>query len=210
MFIIDFDDTLFDTHRFKKYRQDLLSTIGIDENIYKESYLKARTYENELMSYTNQQHAKILGTVGFDEKLVCRLLEKSMKKAKSFLFDGAVDFIKYFKEYNKKIILLSLGQPSFQKEKVKACGIDKYFDEIIYVNDSKRKVLKKMLNKSDNGIWLVNDKIGEYKGLINEFPGVNIVLKKSSSISEEEYKKSKLPYFNTLKEIQDYVSSQLK
>ena len=40
MFIVDFDDTLFDTQSFKQKRKQVLKEVGVTEDDYNTSYKK--------------------------------------------------------------------------------------------------------------------------------------------------------------------------
>ena len=49
MFIIDFDDTLFDTHAFKHARLEAVKNLGVSEDLYWETYKKARNDSGSLI-----------------------------------------------------------------------------------------------------------------------------------------------------------------
>src|SRR5690606_16338716 len=48
------------------------------------------------------------------------------------LYDGVEDLLSKLKEKGIKLGLLTDGMPIMQKNKVKALGLEKYFDEIVY------------------------------------------------------------------------------
>lgn len=164
MFVIDFDDTLFDTHALKAV------LVNKSPNDLQEAELK------------------------------------------DLLFSDAPAFLHYLSTAKQKLILLSFGELSFQNKKINATGIAKFFDEIIITPDSKELALGKVLEKfeSEKDVWFVNDKIEETKKIVRHFPLVSPVLKMSPQFSEEDYKKSLIPYFSTLTLIQQYVQQQLK
>ena len=163
MFIIDFDDTLFDTHALKA----LL--------------------------------AKSHGEVE----------EKELKK---LLFADAPQFLNFLKLNNKKLILLSFGEFSFQSKKINAAGIASFFDEIIITPDGKELALEKILKQFDGekDIWFINDKIEETKKILECFPKLKPVLKKSPRFAHEEYCSCQMPCFETLTQMQKYVEQQIK
>jgi len=165
MFIIDFDDTLFDTHAFKQILPDL------SEDLYQEN-----------------------------------------DKIKNLLFPDAVFFLEFLKETNEPLILLSLGETDFQKIKIDITGVAKFFDLIHITADAKELAINKILNefKNEENIWFVNDKIEETKKIIQRFPQLKPILKKSSQFTSEEYCSSQIPYFGTLTQIQQYVEQQIK
>ena len=164
MFIIDFDDTLFDTRALK-------------------AILAKKSPED--------------------------LQEQELN---SLLFSDALSFLQYLKTVNQKLILLSFGKIDFQSKKINASGIAEFFDEIIITPDGKELALEKILEQFDNekDVWFVNDKIEETKKLLERFPKLKPVLKKSPQFADEEYCSALMPCFDTLTEIQQYVEQQFK
>lgn len=221
MFIIDFDDTLFDTHAFKHARLRALLVAGVTEKDYHETYVEAQK-KNDLFSYSNERHAELLAFRGYPKDRILRVLEETTgERLREFLFPDTVTFIRKLKETGRSLILLSLGEASFQELKVKGSGIHEYFDRVFMVQDSKEHIIQELSGvgeKSAQGgsalggedeIWFINDKVGESKLIQTRFPKLHIVLKKSESIAEEEYKKSKVSYFQTLTEIYEYVEQKI-
>ena len=164
MFIIDFDDTLFDTHTLK--------TI-------------------------------------ITQKLPNDLQEKELKE---LLFSDTLSFLHHLKTVKQKLILLSFGDFAFQSKKINAAGIAQFFDEIIITPDGKVLALEKILEQfnDEKDIWFINDKIEETKKILEHFPKLKPLLKKSPQFAHEEYCSSQMPCFDTLTEIQSYVEQRIK
>jgi phosphoglycolate phosphatase-like HAD superfamily hydrolase len=210
MFIIDFDDTLFNTHDFKKSRVSALATIGVRENDYQETYIEAQK-KSDLFSYSNERHAELLAIRGYSKERVLKTLEETTgSRLREFLFPDTVEFIRKVKQMGVPVVLLSLGEASFQELKVKGSGIHEYFDRIFMVQESKEYVVQELVDGGyvEDSIWFINDKVGETLLVKNRFPNLQIVLRKSESIREEEYIQSNLPYFTTLIEIYDYIKQK--
>jgi FMN phosphatase YigB (HAD superfamily) len=208
MFIIDFDDTLFDSYSFKKEIFYSLKNIGISEELYSTSYKKARNKKNGDFAYSFERHAKILALEGFDFEKTKQVFENI--DIKNFLFSDTFEFLESLKKHNQPLILLSLGDSAFQELKVKNSGIEKYFDRIFFIGDSKEKVLTELfenIHKKNN--WFINDKILETKNLAKKFNNLKTVLKISPSIGEEEYENCGLPFFETLTKIKEYVRDNI-
>ena len=162
MFIVDFDDTLFDTDSLKK--------------------------------------------------ILAQSRQPEEKELKELLFSDAPAFLHYLKTTNQKLILLSFGEFSFQSKKINATGIAKFFDEIIITPDGKELAVEKILKQFDDekDVWFVNDKIAETKKILEHFPDLKPVLKKSPQFADEEYCSSLIPCFDTLTQIQQYVEQHIK
>ena len=212
MFIIDFDDTLFDTNAFKRARQKILKAQGVSDEIYEKSYQEAYNNSLGINTYNNRKHAEVLANYGFNKQAVVSSLEELNIFAKDLLFPDAINLLEYLKNTNQKLILLSLGESSFQKMKIESAGIAKYFDTVYTVDDTKEHVIEKILKDFTNEkeVWLVNDKIEETKKIIQHHPKLKPILKMSPKFTEEAYQLSLMPYFSTLTEIQEYAKQQIK
>lgn len=212
MIIFDFDDTLFDTHSHKDLRHRALRTLGIDEETYKRTYLLARNTPDGLCTYSNKRHAEMLEVEGYDEDTAFRLLEDTTTPARlsSLLLPGARALLERMKSVGKTLVLLSLGDPSFQELKVHGSGIALFFDRVFMVDDTKEHVLRELFSVvAESSAWFINDKVKETAKLRAAFPDMKIVLRQSPNIPAQEYEESGLPYFKTLHEIETYVAERI-
>lgn len=209
MIIIDFDDTLFDTQSFKLMRYKALARLGVTDNIYWDSYKKARNSSDGLFTYSNERHANELAKYGYKKEEVLNVLDHTTTREalSSLLLDGAHDMLDAFNERFESMILLSLGDESFQEIKTKGTRVHKKFDRIFYVDKTKHDVVADLLarHKTEH-IWFVNDKIEETKKLAAAFPQISAVLKVSPRFELSEYEASGLPFFHELKDIVAYVN----
>ncbi len=208
MFIIDFDDTLFDTHAFKKARLEALLAIGVGEEDYQKTYKLARNNSAGVFTYSDQRHAEILEVHGYDKEKCLQVLKTVTENLAKFLREDAIDFLEELKQKSETMILLSLGDPSFQELKVKNSGIHDYFDRTFMVDDTKIHVVEEIIDGvKDKAIWFVNDKVGETEEIVSKFPQVKAVLRISDNFPESEYYNSDIPAFKSLKEINDFISN---
>jgi len=207
MFIIDFDDTLFNTQAFKQARLEAIQRLGVSEKEYWETYRQARNSADGVITYTNARHAEVLATRGYNYDEVLAMLKETTGEAlKNFLFEDTILFLEQIKKLGQPMILLSLGNLGFQELKTKGSGIDRYFDRIIFIHDTKMNVLGELLAKvSNSDIRFINDKIEETQRLIKAFPRLKPILKISQHAKISDYKESRLPYFESLTEIKNYI-----
>jgi FMN phosphatase YigB (HAD superfamily) len=207
MFIVDFDDTLFDTQRFKQARLAAVADLGVSEEIFWKSYYQARNASDGSFVYSDERHAQILSIFGFEENKILEKLKSVSAKISNFLFNDSIDFLEFLRSTKQRLILLSLGDPNFQEYKVKGVGIEKYFDHLFMISSDKKKIIEKIFKfeKADE-VWFINDKPDETLEISANFKNIKPVLKVSPNRDLSDYTQSKLPCFYTLTEIKNYVA----
>lgn len=207
MFIIDFDDTLFDTQRFKTARLNAMSALGVTEEDFWKSYQEASISQDGKFTYTNERHAQMLMNHGYDFDAVYRALQKTTEDLHLYLFTDTLSFLASVRQREQSMVLLSLGDPEFQELKVKSSGIHKLFDRIFMVNDSKEAVLHHLFETVDpEHVWFINDKVHETERLLQTFPRMRCLMKIAAHIDRKKYSECGLPYFDSLTEINAYVT----
>lgn len=142
IYIIDFDDTLFDVSKFKS----ACEKVGIDfsDEIYQKSKIHG--------IYNPEKHLKLIGKSKKD-------LIKILKQSKDFLFPETIKKLKQLRQKADKLFLLSKGNLWFHKQKIKYSGLEKYFDKI-YITDNKLKIFQEkiMPRYSQEKIIFIDDK----------------------------------------------------
>ncbi len=207
MFIVDFDDTLFETEKYKQARMQALRGCGVAEADFWETYQEARADASGLFAYSDERHAAMLARRGYtDGKIVCALQEKTAS-AKDFLDPEAHDFLADLKTYQQPLILLSRGDPATQELKVKAVGISHYFERLFFVEDEKQKAVAELLIHISPAkkVWFINDKPDETAQIAKAFPRLKTVAKISPRFTAAEYEATGIPFFPTLHDITTYV-----
>lgn len=200
MYFVDFDDTLFDTQSYKKALCESVKEFGVNDELFWNTYKNSRVNEYGEFVYTAERHAQILAREGFSEQEILSALKGVSKSIGKFLFAESREFLEKLKGTGRKLILLSLGESTFQHHKVEGCNISEYFLAMEMVKKDKGDIIEKYWD-GKGIITLINDKIQESIILKERFPSLKIVLKKSPLFSEEEYKNSGLDFGNNLLEM---------
>lgn len=167
--ILDFDDVLFDTARFKKTLARILKKHKID---FWKTYKKTK------------------GTKGI-YKISVKNIEQDIDKInfKEFLFPDVIKFLKTLRKSND-LILLSWGNEQFQKRKIYGLGQEfvSLFDKIITGPTEKAKVFKKILKSyKSRPVVFIDDKAKELQGIKDNFEDV-ILIKIDRSKGESLFK----------------------
>ncbi len=186
--ILDLDGTLIKTEKLK----DVFKQIAIDhgctsdeaDDVYKNSRTEKDERGTERLVFSRDHFAEVLkeflvkkgvevGEIDFS-KLNNELNE-------SILLPGATELIEGAKKQGKKIYLITLGEGNWQKEKLKASGLEDYFSfgegeedaNIIITDDNEAEEGRKLGAIRDKfgkdftgeGAAFVNDKPWETKKL---------------------------------------------
>ena len=108
--ILDFDDVLFDTRKFKTCLAEIFEKHTIDFHKY---YNKAK---EPCGAYSLKKHLLLIKKE--NKKIDIKKIEKDINKInfKAFLFSDTLNFLKKFK--NHDLILLSWGEKKFQQTKI--------------------------------------------------------------------------------------------
>lgn len=211
MFIVDFDDTLFDTYRWKQERLFRpLEKLGIPPEATQEAYREVRDTWN--IAYTHEAHAEALARRGFPKAEVIATLVKSIDDGiGEFLFDDARSFLESLRNMHQPLILLTLGDPVFQRMKVTASGILDLFDTTYFVNRHKERALDPILTlcRIDEPMWFINDVLEETGVVKNTCSAIRPIMRVSKAYNRDEYVKSGFPFFDTLTEIAQYVERNI-
>jgi FMN phosphatase YigB (HAD superfamily) len=160
--IFDFDDTLFDTKKFKKDIFGELISLGIKENIIKKTYKECRN------DYCLLKHIKALKKHNLQ---IPNLIHKKISNLslKSYLFPKVAKDLKKLSKENY-LILLTKGDKGFQNTKINSSNISKYFEEIHITKKNKEEFLKD--KKYPHPIYFINDKKSENRIIKKMFPKI--------------------------------------
>lgn len=162
---IDFDNTLYDTRFLKKNLFEVLEGKGFSKTEVLSTYEKASSNYN----YSPKSHLdELLKVREFNAKATEAIIESLYLDAPEHLFNDTIGFLKSLNREKFEVDLLTLGDSEFQKRKVKASGIDKYFDKIYYCEDQKWIFLKTLVEK-DEKFYVIDDRNDALYKICEEF-----------------------------------------
>jgi len=170
IFIIDLDHTLLNTSRLKKEMAKSIKKFGIKEKLWKETYQTTVKKVKKAFDYNVKLHSQLIfQKTGIKASLIEKEFKSVLKKCYKFLYPDTKPFLKYLKNKKVKIILLTLGNINWQKEKIKNLNLQKYFNKIIFTYWHKR-FLKLNLDEPPENWIFINDNLKEIKELKDNFP----------------------------------------
>jgi len=160
--IFDLDDTLLDA---KKFRDGIALNLGLtpQENELQIDLL----FRKRALNYNPNDHIKFLKEAGriktaTEEKRIRSNLQKFLKKIDNYLFSGVKETLAYLKERGYQLILLTKGNPTFQRAKINNSSIKKYFKKIICEpNDKSKNSFVLNLSRLNEDVLIVNDRDDE-------------------------------------------------
>jgi len=155
---LDFDHTIFHTDQFFHVdaRNSFLN-LGIDALCWEQAYAAVRP-----TGYTIKKHLEaIIRQSGTHLPLgkMQNMLQTKFSDLKKYLFPDVIPFLHSAKEKGISLYLLSFGDAQWQSYKVAHCGINDYFDDIIFTarEGAKADVVKEKTKKVGRVIVVDND-----------------------------------------------------
>lgn len=201
-FIFDLDYTLFDPIELKK---DLAQAFRMPVERFDDDY--ERLFASQGINYSIQKHLKKLKEAGrIDRHLqqdILSKLENIFNDTSKYLYPGVVKILGNVKRKEDYFVLVSFGDPYFQRQKIeKLRRIKHFFDKIIITDKQKEKAmgsLQDIINKN-TPLVIVNDKEDETLRIQQKL-GVGDIF-----LVEGPYAKGSLKYkTRELKDLVDYV-----
>ncbi len=161
----DFDRTLFDTERFKIALANSLNKFGISPKIWQQTYEKSIPKNLiKYQIYRPKKHAKIIQKLtGVPAEKILDAFHKVIKNSSHLIYQETKPVLKFFKNKNFAIYLVSFGNCAHQKEKINHSGIANFFEKITVSTRPKASI------KFPDKTIVVDDNILEIKNLRKKY-----------------------------------------
>ncbi len=195
--IFDLDYTLLYTLKLK---HKLARAMDLKYNEFDESMFKY-FHETET-DYNFDTHIKILAKEGKIKSLakIKKRVNEIFKNSDNCLYPQVKSILANLKKRGHKLILLTRGDVSWQKRKVRALSIGKYFAKIIFTGRSKRLLAKKEF-KNELDIVIVNDNARESLEMKRELGRGKIILIKGPYANNVKHELKSIMIKNLLKKL---------
>ena len=151
---IDFDGTMFDTASFKDVMFAVFLKLGFNKTDIDNTYMA------ECMDYkyhVDRNLDRLLKIKQIDEKEAREKVRGIFNKIPDHMFDDTIEVLKQIDKKKYELNLLTLGDEDFQRKKVDASYVGKYFDNIYFATDQKWNYLKDIVKENEYFI-MVDDR----------------------------------------------------
>lgn len=163
---VDFDGTMFDTTSFK----EAMFQVFLKADFSKSELLTA--YQAECLNYQFSIDGltdRLKKIHDFNLSLTQVRIEKLYSEVPRFIYDDVEQFLQSIDKSKYELILLTLGDPHFQRIKVENSKLEKYFDKVYYTEIQKWDYLDSIVKKDERFI-LIDDRSDTIHQISVKFP----------------------------------------
>jgi len=173
--ILDLDYTLLDTAALKRSLEESVLPLGITSTQFKETYDDTAQATPGRYNYSLVAHAHLMHErFGIDEAEALARLTSALDMLPSALYPDTLPFLEKLTRERIPMVLLTLGNPRLQEEKVAKLGIAKYFSRLFFTDGS--KVTVRLELSESPGEWVfINDNPGELRDLSVRYPDAAMI-----------------------------------
>ena len=186
--VLDFDDTIFNTHQMMGEFVKISEKAGFTEDEFWIAYqkCKGKVGDFDIEIITDLLFESFKGKSSFSKKEEVRKeINLVLSRADKLVYPDLFNFIKSFDK--KDLILLSYGTTKFHRAKIKNSGVADFFDEIIITEGNKSENLKAI--KSPN-IFFIDDKVNQIDQVKTTLPHITAIriIRSQEGQKDEELK----------------------
>ena len=206
---IDFDSTIFNTEGFKRKFFDIFERNGFsDADINKTYHEACLNYK-----YSPESHLKRLAKCKeVDVKAIKNELRGIYKFVSDEMYFDTRIFLDSINRDKFEVMMLSMGDKTFQKRKIKHSGVLKYFDKIHICEEQKWNYLKK-LHLGDQKFYVIDDRSDTISNIAEIFPNSTPILIRRRKVRPDlMYKEThyKGPVVDDLFEARAFLNKEIR
>ena len=157
---VDFDRTLFDCDKFLEDFYSIINKYNIPKSLFKECQSQTKKYGFNPSIILDKLSEKY----DFD-KNIYKDIDMLISNTSNYLFSDTINFLKYLKEKNYQVYVLTRGNSSYQREKIFNSHLEKYYDKLIVTMKHKGN-----LNIDYNNSVFIDDNIKEIESILKRKP----------------------------------------
>lgn len=205
---LDFDDSLFNTRKFRGKLIEIFLKNGVSRKDFFGTYYDyPQKTPSGLKKYSPNRQIKLLEKrLNINSAKIRKDLQKLVKNTKQFVFSDARDFLKSFKKSN--LYLVSYGYTNFQREKIKNCGLIREFRSVVISDGNKNEVVKRFAGKKENFVF-VDDRVENISNVKKHFPGsLTFLLKRKEGRYNDKRGKAVDFEAKNLKEVKTIIKKE--
>lgn len=162
---IDFDGTIFSTLAFRDKMFEIFTMAGFEEDEIKSTYAA----ESLDYLYSAEGNLERLHKIHeYDIEKARFRMDKLIKTSKDFMFSDFEEFIRSVDREKYELNLITLGDLEFQKAKVEASGIVRYFDNVYYCEKQKWDYLDELVELNEKFI-IIDDRADNMEKIGKKF-----------------------------------------
>lgn len=176
--ILDLDYTLLDTARFKDALATAFARHGVGREAFDRSYVRTVAAEPPAYDYDIDRHIGFLvDELGCDAGGLKKDAEMLLDDTVEYLYPGAREFLVELRGCGAVLVLLTLGNESWQRAKVVRSGLADLFDEVVTVGAGKENVVSEMV-RGRSPVAVINDNADEISKMREAAPSFLYILKR--------------------------------
>lgn len=204
--ILDLDYTLLDTERFKEALADVFADCGVSGERFLQTYKETAEHNSLAYDYALGRHIELL-----EDELSCpvnqlrQMTEAVLANLSDYLYPDAAEFITKLRKAEFYVILLTLGNESWQQAKVEHSGLADCFDEMQFVSTDKASALERFAD-AQLPVFVINDNCDEVKAMKEIEPSYSYIVKRGPKGVPDDIG---VPVLDTFEEIFAEIKRQI-
>ncbi len=173
---VDFDDTLFNTKKFKDDLRGIFLKKGVSKKEFNDTYVDyPEKWEGGFITYDPKKQIERLSKIKGAKLDIESDINDLMSDLSGYVFEDVHRFIDYFDK--KDLFLVSFGKCDFQERKVGGAGVGEFFSRIKVSNKEKIEFIKNVLGEGSENekIFFIDDRSEQLLAAKNEIKNVILI-----------------------------------
>lgn len=181
---IDFDGTLFDTLLIKNAQLNIFRDLGFPEA----EVMRIYRAECEDGGFNHESFvARFAEVRNIDSRSASEQINKVLDECGKYLYHDSISFLNWLDKDIFEVDLMTFGDLEYQKRKVEACDIVKYFDHVHYTTKKKWEELQPLVSADEKFVF-VDDNEQTIVDLREHYPqSLNICIRRHDHDGEDPF-----------------------